>query len=69
MFGKERDQEIREAAAAAHAAVADEHEGAANRLEQEAEIREMFGDQTGADSLRSVVAYGREHVIKPLRGQ
>lgn len=66
MFGKKRDQEVKEALADGYRAQAKEHGTAADRLEQEAEFLDIVGDHKQAADIRGVVAYGREKVIKPM---
>lgn len=60
MFGKKQEAEIREALDAGKAALIQEREAAESRLLAEANIREAFGDQSGADGLRSYVADGQK---------
>jgi hypothetical protein len=67
MFGANRDKEIREATEAAKAAVIAEHEKGAAYWEEQADFQEAMGDSEGANSLRDLVQFGREHVIDPIR--
>lgn len=66
MFGKKREREINEAMSDGYRAQAREHEAAAKRLEEQADFLDIVGDTKQAADIRSVVAYGRENVIKPM---
>ena len=57
---KQQDAQIREALNAGKDAFIQEREAAESRLLAEANIREAFGDQPGADNLRSYVADGQK---------
>jgi hypothetical protein len=57
---KQQEAEIREALEASKTAYIAERDAAAQRLHAEANVREAFGDQTGADNLREVVDYGQQ---------
>jgi hypothetical protein len=57
---REQEAAIREALDAGKTAFIQEREAAESRLLAEANIREAFGDQSGADSLRSYVADGQK---------
>lgn len=57
---REQEAAIREALDAGKTAFIAEREAAEARLLAEANIREAFGDQSGADNLRSYVADGQK---------
>ncbi len=57
---KQQEAQIREALNAGKDAFIQEREAAESRLLAEANIREAFGDQPGADNLRSYVADGQK---------
>jgi hypothetical protein len=57
---KQQEAQIREALDAGKTAFIAEREAAESRLMAEANVREAFGDQSGADNLRSYVADGQE---------
>lgn len=60
LFDRKQEAEIRAALDAGKAAFIQEREAAEARLLAEANIREAFGDQPGADDLRSYVAEGQK---------
>lgn len=57
---RKQEAEIRAALDAGKAAFIQEREAAESRLLAEANIREVFGDKSGADNLRSYVADGQK---------
>lgn len=61
---KQQEAAIREALDAGKAALIQEREAAEKGLLAEASIREAFGDQKGADDLRSYVADGQQITAK-----
>ncbi|MEU1592801.1 hypothetical protein ABZ468_08045 [Streptomyces sp. NPDC005708] len=60
MVSKKQEAEVREALDAGKSAFIAEREAAEAGLLAEADIREAFGDQDGADDLRSYVAEGQQ---------
>jgi hypothetical protein len=57
---KQQEAAIREALENGKTALIQEREAAESRLLAEAAVREAFGDQSGADSLRSYVDDGKQ---------
>lgn len=57
---KKQEAAIREALESGKTAFIQEREAAESRLLAEASVREAFGDQSGADSLRAYVDDGKQ---------